>query len=100
MKSGCSFAELSDMCLVLGECNGNATDAVRENYRNQRVPYRGTFLALYPRLREKGTFQGMRQDAGLSLALRNVRIEGKILRVADREPAVKTRYLAARKDTS
>jgi hypothetical protein len=42
----------------------------------------------------------MRWDDGCSLSSRNVRMEGQIFRVVEREPEARTRYLAAPTDTS
>jgi hypothetical protein len=59
MGSGCSFPELADTLLVLGECIRNTTDAVRryrKKYPNRRVPAHCTALSVNHWLKERGTF--------------------------------------------
>jgi hypothetical protein len=103
MESGHSFIKLADMHVVLGQCNGNATDAVRryrKKYPTPRVPDRRTGLSIDRRLRETGTFHGMHWDIRHPLAVRNVRIEEQILDDVERQPATITRSLAARTGNS
>jgi hypothetical protein len=56
MESGYSFPEFAD--LVIGECNGNATDAIRRHTENILTggPNHHTFLSVDCRLSEMGKF--------------------------------------------
>lgn len=62
-----NFSELVDMLLILGECHGNNSEAVRvyrERYPNRQIPHRQTFSSIERRLRETGKLEPGLHDAG------------------------------------
>lgn len=59
------------------------------------MPGRPTVLSIDRRLREMGTFHGMRLDVGCPRSVRIVRMEEQILEVVEMQPAISSRLLGA-----
>jgi hypothetical protein len=102
MQSGYSFYEFAEVCLMLEDYNGNATDGVRkkEKNSNRRVSCRCTFVSVDRRLQETGTFHGMRQNVGRPRSVREVLLEKQTLKsLKDSLPSVPDILLLAQVST-
>lgn len=93
-----TFNEYADMYMVYGFCNGNANLA-EEEYRirfpNRRHPSGNVFRRLDQRLRETGSFNVTRANAGRPRQRRTIQVEEEILGVVQQDPSVSTRQLAS-----
>jgi hypothetical protein len=61
----------------------------------EKTPNSCTFFSVDRRLQEKEKFRGIWLGIGRTRSVRNVRMEGQILEVAERQPAISTRHLSA-----
>lgn len=90
-------AEMTDMILVYGYCQGNGRKSVRvyqERYPNRRVPNHQTFAAVERRLRETGTFAPVMVHCGRNRNIRTVEVEEEILERVEEDPTLSTRQIA------
>lgn len=93
---GYSFAEQTDMLLVLGFCNGNCRESVRVyhvRYPNRQTPERKTFAAVERRLRETGQFKPIRINVGQPRQARAAVVEEEVLELVNDNPKISTRLL-------
>lgn len=92
-----SNAEMTDMLLVYGFCQGNARDCVRvysERFPNRRIPNRKTFTTVERRLRETGRFRPVTADYGRNRTVRVPDVEEEILERVTEDPSTSTRRLS------
>lgn len=96
MAEGYSSAEMTDMLLVFGYCEGNGRESVRvyrERYPNRRIPNHQTFAAIERRLRETGSFTPLTANYGRQRAIRTPEVEEQILERIAEDPKLSTRRL-------
>jgi Transposase. len=93
-----SIAELTDIVLVFGFCEGNGRKCVRvyrERFPNRRVPNHQTFAAVERRLRETGRLKYVAVDCGRRRSVRTVEVEEEILEQVAQDPSTSTRRLSS-----
>src|ERR1044072_8536540 len=98
-----TFSEQTDMFLTYGEVYRNGLAAVRryrEKYPNRRIPNRKTFEAIERRLRENGTLNPLRVNAGQQRIRRTANVEEEVLDAVQLSPSTSTRRLSLRFDVS
>src|ERR1044072_157460 len=98
-----TFVEQTDMLLTYGEVHQNGLAAVRryrEKYPNQRILNRKTFEAIKRRLRENGTLNPLRVNAGQQRIRQTANVEEEILDAVQSSLSTSTRRLSLRFDVS
>lgn len=91
-----TYAEQTDMLLVLGYCEGNCRRSVRvygERFPNRRVPNHKTFANIERRLRETGSFRPATANRGRARSIRTPHVEEEILERIEENPGVSSRCL-------
>lgn len=89
-------AEMTDMVMLYGRADGNATEAVRlyqQKFPLRRLPDRRTFINVTRRLRENGNFVDDRRLNARPRDVRNV-IENDVLEYFANNPQASTREAA------
>ena len=92
-----TFAEQTDMLLVLGFCGGNCRRSVRiyrEKFPNRRVPHHRTFANVERRLRERGSLLPVTGDRGRPRIARNPEVEEEILERVGEHPEISIRSVS------
>ncbi|GLV40842.1 hypothetical protein CBL_10017 [Carabus blaptoides fortunei] len=92
-----TYAEQTDMLMVLGYCEENCRRSVRvynERFLNRRVPNHKTFANIVRRLRETGKFAPITANRGRARTIRTPRVEDEILEIVEENPEVSSRCLA------
>lgn len=90
--------EYADMHLIYGRAGGNGRLAQRmyqEQYPRRCCPHHTTFTNIDRRLRETGTFQITRRNAGQERSVRTPDTENRVLQRFADSPSTSTRSVAA-----